>query len=214
MGGVVICKHIYISQKPVCFIPQKDKITKLDSREIFKNPDWWIWTRAGTFRDVKSGHWTWLFWAFCREIPRLFTTIWGNSQPTGTGRYKLPRWSATPKKIHEIPYAFLALISLYIFLMDCDGTYIPLFQLPRLVFFKLDLQKKQFWIILETPLLGWHFQNQTQEKHVFLATLFHRRLRFWNRACCANAAVWHCQFLRGEEENASSFLVEIGTGKQ
>ena len=75
-------------------------------------------------------------------------------------------------------------------------------------------KKKQFWIILETPLLGWHFQNQTQEKHVFLATLFHRRLRFWNRACCANAAVWHCQFLRGEEENASSFLVEIGTGKQ
>ena len=27
--------YIYISQKPVCFIPQKDKITKLDSKRNF-----------------------------------------------------------------------------------------------------------------------------------------------------------------------------------
>ena len=55
---------------------------------------WWWWFYAAEFSQDNLfiinpqpecfGH-------FGDRIPLLFTTIWGNSQPAGTGRYKLPR---------------------------------------------------------------------------------------------------------------------------
>ena len=52
---------------------------------------------SGQITIIPKPEWSGDFWG----IPSLFTTIWGNSQPAGLGRYNLPRWIIYPRKNHQ-----------------------------------------------------------------------------------------------------------------
>ena len=52
---------------------------------------------SGQTTIIPKPEWSGDFWG----IPLLFTTIWGNSQPAGLGRYNLPRWIIYPQKNHQ-----------------------------------------------------------------------------------------------------------------